>query len=135
MSRLRYGRWDEVECQADLILFPLLAGISSRHEKSDIITPWKEVKISQREVLCATISQPSKGLSYRVANIAKAGKRWDPGATKVPRGAGTITIEAWRRGEGEVRPGLNMAAHSYPGRKLRERMRDHDGSTSYGRRS
>lgn len=73
-GRVRYGTNLLLEEEANAILFPHLRTITSREEKSDILTPWKEKNRYSHEVYTAAgFPDPSirQGMYGRVLNRAK----------------------------------------------------------------
>lgn len=73
-GRVRYGTNLVLEEEANAILFPHLRSITSREEKSDILTPWKEKnRISHEVYTAAGFPDPSirRGMYGRVLNRAK----------------------------------------------------------------
>lgn len=74
LGRVRYGTNLVLEEEANEIIFGHLRGISSREEKSDILTPWKEKNRLSKEVYNVTgFPQPSirSGMFHRTLNRAK----------------------------------------------------------------
>jgi hypothetical protein len=51
--RLRHGTCRELEDQADALLWASLKGVTSRKDKSDILTPWKQQDRWDHEVYTA----------------------------------------------------------------------------------
>jgi hypothetical protein len=51
MSRLLFGTHKGMEAEADELLLASLEGVTSREEKSDILTPWKLKHRKTHEVL------------------------------------------------------------------------------------
>lgn len=73
-GRVRYGTNLVLEEEANAILFAHLREITSREEKSDILTPWKEKNRIGHEVYTAMgFPDPSirQGMYGRVLNRAK----------------------------------------------------------------
>jgi hypothetical protein len=73
-GRVRYGTNLVLEEEANEIIFGHLRGISSREEKSDILTPWKEKNRLSKEVYNVTgFPQPSirNGMFHRTLNRAR----------------------------------------------------------------
>jgi hypothetical protein len=73
-GRIRYGTNLVLEEEADRIIFGHLREISSREEKSDILTPWKLKNRLSKEVYNASgFPQPSirNGMFNRVLNRAR----------------------------------------------------------------
>lgn len=73
-GRVRYGTNLVLEEEANEIIFGHLRGISSREEKSDVLTPWKEKNRLSKEVYNVTgFPQPSirNGMFHRTLNRAK----------------------------------------------------------------
>jgi len=73
-GRIRYGTHLALEEAANAIIFGHLRGISSREEKSDILTPWKEKNRLAKEVYNVTgFPQPSirNGMFHRRLNRAR----------------------------------------------------------------
>lgn len=73
-GRVRYGMNLVLEEEANAILFAHLRGITSREEKSDVLTPWKEKNRVGHEVYTAAgFPDPSirRGMYGRVLNRAK----------------------------------------------------------------
>lgn len=69
--RLRHGTCRELEAQADELIRQSLAGVTSRKEKSDILTPWKQQDRWDHEVYpAAGTADPAvrKGLFSRTWN-------------------------------------------------------------------
>jgi len=52
--RIRYGVHEEMEAIANELIFGSLKDVTSREEKSDILTPWKEKNRKSREILSRT---------------------------------------------------------------------------------
>ena len=50
MGMIRYGVCASLEAQADAIIKESLAGVTRHSDKSDILTPWKEMDRRNREV-------------------------------------------------------------------------------------
>lgn len=74
LGRIRYGTNLVLEEEADAIIFGHLRGISSREEKSDVLTPWKLKNRLAKEVYNVTgIPQPSirNGMFHRALNRAR----------------------------------------------------------------
>lgn len=74
LGRVRYGTNLVLEEEANEIIFGHLRGISSREEKSDILTPWKEKNRLSKEVYNVTgFPQPSirNGMFHRTLNRAR----------------------------------------------------------------
>lgn len=53
-DRVKYGRHEQLEQEADRLIYESLQGVTSREEKSDILTPWKEKNRKSREILSRT---------------------------------------------------------------------------------
>lgn len=51
MGRIRYGVHGELEAEADALIYGSLEGVTSREEKSDIMTPWKLKHRQTHEIL------------------------------------------------------------------------------------
>jgi hypothetical protein len=49
--RVRSGIHEQLEAEADALIFGSLKDVTSREEKSDILTPWKEKNRKSREIL------------------------------------------------------------------------------------
>lgn len=74
LGRVRYGTNLVLEEEADAIIFGHLREISSREEKSDVLTPWKLKNRLSKEVYNVTgFPQPSirNGMFHRTLNRAK----------------------------------------------------------------
>lgn len=74
LGRIRYGTHLALEEAANEIIFGHLRGITSREEKADILTPWKEKNRLSKEVYNVTgFPQPSirNGMFHRTLNRAK----------------------------------------------------------------
>lgn len=54
MGRVRSGRHEQLEAEADRLIAESLIGVTSREEKSDIMTPWKEKHRKTHEILTRT---------------------------------------------------------------------------------
>lgn len=52
--RVRYGRHEQLEAEADRLISESLAGVTSREQKSDIMTAWKEKHRHTHEILSRT---------------------------------------------------------------------------------
>lgn len=58
--RLRHGVYSLLEDKATELILASLEGTTSREEKSDILTPWKEKHRAKREILTSTgVADPS----------------------------------------------------------------------------
>lgn len=69
--RLRHGVCHQLEEEADRLIAESLRGVSSRTEKSDILTAWKLEDRTTREVLTSTgFADPAvrKGMYHRAWN-------------------------------------------------------------------
>lgn len=49
--RVKSGIHEQLEAEADALIFGSLKDVTSREEKSDILTPWKEKNRKSREIL------------------------------------------------------------------------------------
>lgn len=83
---IRNGRHEQLEAEADALLFGSLKGITSREEKSDILTPWKEKNRKSREILSKT-GHPidaalRKGIYHRAYNRVQTHLNSYDGATR-----------------------------------------------------
>lgn len=70
--RVKSGVHEILEAEADALIFGSLKDVTSRSEKSDILTPWKEKNRKSREILSRT-GHPidgalRKGLFHRAYN-------------------------------------------------------------------
>lgn len=54
MGRIRSGVHAQLEAEADALLYESIKGVTSREEKSDIMTPWKVKNRLMREVFVAS---------------------------------------------------------------------------------
>lgn len=73
-GRVRYGVNPTLEEAADQIIFDYLRGITSREEKSDVLTPWKEKHRLAKEIYNASgfpDSSIRQGMFGRVLNRAR----------------------------------------------------------------
>jgi hypothetical protein len=73
-GRVRYGTHLALEEAANEIIFGHLREISSREEKSDVLTPWKEKNRLSKEVYNVTgFPQPSirNGMFHRTLNRSR----------------------------------------------------------------
>lgn len=52
--RVKSGIHEQLEAEADALIFGSLKDVTSREEKSDILTPWKEKNRKSREILSRT---------------------------------------------------------------------------------
>lgn len=52
--RIKSGIHEQLEAEADALIFGSLKDVTSREEKSDILTPWKEKNRKSREILSRT---------------------------------------------------------------------------------
>jgi hypothetical protein len=52
--RVKSGIHEQLEAEADALLFGSLKHVTSREEKSDILTPWKDKNRRSREILSRT---------------------------------------------------------------------------------
>ena len=74
LGRVRYGTNLVLEEEADAIIFGHLREISSREEKSDVLTPWKLKNRLSKEVYNVTgFPQPSirNGMFHRALNRSR----------------------------------------------------------------
>jgi hypothetical protein len=70
--RVKSGIHEQLEAEADALIFGSLKDVTSREEKSDILTPWKEKNRKSREILSRT-GHPidgalRRGMYHRVYN-------------------------------------------------------------------
>lgn len=70
--RVKYGIHEQLEAEADALIFGSLKDVTSREEKSDILTPWKEKNRKSKEILSRT-GHPidgalRRGMYHRVYN-------------------------------------------------------------------
>lgn len=54
MGRVRNGRHEQLEAEADRLIAESLEGVTSREAKADIMTPWKEKHRKTHEILSRT---------------------------------------------------------------------------------
>lgn len=52
--RVKSGIHEQLEAEADALIFGSLKDITSREDKSDILTPWKEKNRRSKEILSRT---------------------------------------------------------------------------------
>jgi len=52
--RVRSGIHEQLEAEADALIFGSIRDVTSREEKSDILTPWKEKNRKSKEILSRT---------------------------------------------------------------------------------
>jgi len=52
--RVKYGIHEPLEAIADALIFGSLKDVTSREEKSDVLTPWKEKNRKSREILSSS---------------------------------------------------------------------------------
>lgn len=52
--RVKSGIHEQLEAEADALIFGSLKDVTSREEKSDVLTPWKEKNRKSREILSRT---------------------------------------------------------------------------------
>ena len=94
--RLRHGVWEEVEAQADKIIFEHLATITRPADKADVLTPWKEDVRCRREVYVSSTPTTGEGAAPSTGDTYGGG---------VPDRA--IFTGMFDRATNELRPWLN----------------------------
>jgi hypothetical protein len=84
--RVKSGVHEQLEAEADALIFGSIKDVTSRAEKSDILTPWKEKNRKSKEILSRT-GHPidgaiRRGMYHRAYNPAQPHLNSYDGATK-----------------------------------------------------
>lgn len=101
--RLRFGVNALLEEEADRLIYESLQGVTSREEKSDILTPWKEKDRKSKEILSRTgtpiDASVRKGMFHRAYNRAQPHLNSYDGPTRPIK-----TDTSWHDENGEATP-------------------------------